>query len=108
MTDRLSPKRVAHLLEMRPEFTEAQAQAWYAKMAPKMRALGYKQLARAAVNWWHRADEAEIRACSAEPKAQPEPTYKAAIKASRAAVEATSAEERAEMVAASKAERAKW
>ena len=63
--DRLSPKRVADVKAMQPRgvtYTEEQIQAWWAVVAPKMRALGYKQPTRAAPNWWARVRYDEVQA----------------------------------------------
>lgn len=62
--DMLSEAMTSKLVEMAPKgitYTPEQVQAWFAVVAPKMRARGIKQLARAAPNWWSRVTHAEVQ-----------------------------------------------
>ena len=61
---RLSPKKVAALIAMRPGgklYTEDEVQAWFLATEPVMIAKGYKSTVRCAVNWFRNVKPEEIR-----------------------------------------------
>jgi phage replication O-like protein O len=61
---RLSPKKVAALISMRPGgklYTEDEVQAWFLATEPVMIAKGYKSTVRCAVNWFRNVKPEEIR-----------------------------------------------